>query len=233
MYVIECNHHTYEVHESTIVKLNLLSDSVKCSELANEIAYWNDFYRIYSKCLGKYSKRLLSKREFETFIGKEVSNSELVDAILLELARNNIINDQYYQKIYVETYLDNKKYSSNKVEQKLFELGIVLSDENKSVLVELDYDKALKIVDDFNNKKSVNSKVELRNKCIAKLKSYYYSDEVIYDVVKNLEYDDTQSLKKAYLKLSKRYDQSTIIKKLYAKGYKYEDILAIKEEEDD
>lgn len=220
------------MNENTIVKLNLLSDSVVCSEIVSEIEYWNTYYSIYNKCIKAYSRKTLSKKEFEDIIVKE-SSADFVCDIISELESKNIIDDNRYKKMYISSYEENIKYSSYKIIQNLNDLNISVNEEEVEYLKSMDFEKAGKIVKSLCAKTSNKSNYEIINACKVKLRSYLYSFDIIESAMSCIDYNEEDALRKSFNKLVKTYPIDKVIKKLYSKGYDYEKIMAMKEELDD
>ncbi len=230
MFLLEDAGHIYEVYENTIIKLNLLSESVKCSEIKDEIEFWNTFYKLYNTIINKYSKKILSTHEVRLFIRKETTDQELCDKIVNELISNKILDDERYKHSYIDSYIENLKYGSNKIISKLDEIGINLTDEEIFRIRNLDCTKCEKIVAKEVSKNTSKSNYELKSNIYNKLSSYLYPKEVIESVIYSVKIDDNEMLKRSCKKLSKVYSKEKVIKRLMNKGYKYENIMEVIDE---
>lgn len=209
----------------------MLSDSVKCSEIKKEIEYWNQYYKVYNKCINTYSKKSMSQYEFEKLILKN-DGEEFIIEMIEDLKEKNIINDDRYKKLYISSMEDNIKYSSYRIEVYLRDMNIIINDLEIEKLREIDLEKANQVVSKMVAKTSNKSKYEMINTCKIKLQSYMYKNSTIEEALKNFEYDESTVIRKQFEKLLKRYDCDTVIKKLYAKGYNYDALKELKEEYD-
>ncbi|MFV0499787.1 MAG: hypothetical protein ACK5NF_07195 [Bacilli bacterium] len=222
----------YIVRENTIVKLNLLSDNVKCSEVKDLIAYWNNYYNLYDKCIKKYSYRSYSEFEMRKEISK-LNGENYADDIINDLISNNIINDVRYKKEYIGNFENNLNHSSLRIINDLKRFNILLSDHEIVYLKDLDFNKAKKLVEKVVSKTSNKSYYELVNFCKRKLATNLYESYIIDDVLNAVDYNEKDSLKKLFIKYKKNYNKEKLIKKLYLKGYNYDLIMEVKEELND
>ncbi len=228
LFVINCNGVNYDVHENTIIKLNLLSDNVKCSEISNEISYYNEYYHSYSTVLKSIAKKALCEQEVRKLL--KDCEPQVIEDICNELKANNLVNDEVYAKLFINSYATNNKYSSRRIINELDSRQIIVSEVQIAELQALDFDKAFKIVEKLCAQTKDKSRIEFLNKCKLKLQSYSYAASVIEDVLSTLDYDETAALQNACYKLCKRYDKNKVKQKLYSRGFDYQ---LIKEELND
>ncbi len=230
LYLLQCDNAIYEVTENTVIKLSLLSNDVKCKDVADDIIFWNDYYQIYDKCLKLYSKKLMSEFDFRAVVVKHTSNETIIEMIIEELKQKSIINDLKFKEHFINSYLHNVSYSSAKITRMLNDKQIEVSEKDLTLLIDSDFEKATKVVEKVLRTTKGKSQMELINKCKTKLISSMYNSEVIEEVCSGIEYDERSAVLLTYKKLSKRYDDKTVIKKLLSKGYNYNLIISIKEE---
>lgn len=231
-FIIECNNEIFDVNENTIVKLNLLSENVKCSDIAKDIEYWNKYYQVYNKCINTYSKKTMSQVEFEKLIKKN-DGDEFIDDIINDLKEKSIIDDERYKKMFISNMEDDIKYSSKRIEDYLNDLEITLNDCERDKLYALDFDKASKVILKISSRQSNKSKYEMINSCKIKLKTYKYTNDIIENVLSDFQYDESDGIRRQFEKLLRRYDCDTVVKKMYAKGYNYDTLKKLKEEYND
>ncbi len=228
IFVISCNGSNFEVHENTIIKLNLLSDNVSCKKLEKEIIYYNSYYAYYSKVMKTLAKKALCMDDVYKLL--KDCDKDIVDDICQELKDKHLINDDSYAKLYIGSYSTNNKYSSGRIVDELSNKGISISEDDIYKLQLLDIDKAFEIATKQSKQTCDKSRMEFFVKCSTKLYGFGYSKQVIDEVLSLVTYDELSALRNVCNKLSKRMDNDKLKKRLYSRGFDYQ---LIKEELDD
>ncbi len=230
LYTITCNDIDYDVYENTIIKLNLLSSSVRCEDVKEQISYYNNYYILYNKVLKKLSKSFLAKVDVENFLKKQTQDTDVIFAICEELVLKKIVDDNAYKKHYITSFEANYKYSSKKICDLLAKKNIFLTTQEKEILSDLDFDKAQSVINKLEKQVKDKSLLEFKMKCKLKLQEYQYNSTVISEVTNNICYNEYDAMLESYNKLSKRFDKKKVIQKLYSRGFDYN---LIKEEFND
>ncbi len=225
--MLEDNNNIYEVHENTIIKLNLLSENVNLDDEKAAIIFWNEYYKIYTKILNVYAKKMLCETEVRELIVKENTQENVVEMLIDELKANAIINDDLYKKMYLGSYEDNLKFSSNKIKFELESRKINLTDLEFQDLQAKDLEKCQKIVEKYQKKMLVKSHKEFQQFIYNKLLGYRYDNATISEVLSSVSHDELSSLRRIYRKYSQVYSQDKVIKKLINKGFSYEHIKEV------
>ncbi len=200
----------------------------------NEILDNNIKEDIKNYIIKLYNSKTISIYELKNKTNKKFKgNSELINTLIQDLIKDNILDDSKFVKEYY-SYLSKELYG------KYYILNFFkLNDISKDLLVDLDFDfdkeleKALKYVNKFIKKDKSNF-MRLKVKIYSKLLSRGFDQEVTMKVLNGLninEDDEKNALKKDMdrivsreLKKKGEIDYKIVNKKLISKGYKFSDI---------
>lgn len=193
-------------------------------------------YEILEKIIKYINRRTRSKHEIDTEIEKyELTNTEK-EFIKNKLLKMNLYNDD----LFVDSYIHERFIISNdgplKIKKDLLEHQISLNiiDEKISNINEDEIiNKLTKIILKKIRMNHKYSKNEFIRKTLTDLVNLGYEKDMVYQIIidnYNLEDDDKleKEFDKLYRKYVNKYDKQKLIitlkQKLYAKGYKVEDI---------
>ena len=234
------------------------SSNWKSLILSND-SFTDDYYYVGKELSKKEYDRILTQTNDEKYIKyavnicnkKAYTKKEIIDKLKAKGAEKKTI-ERVVEKLKAYSYIDDKKFVEDYVfshNQKndgkiriingLKEKGI-----SESLIKKLYFDndeeisKAKNLLSNLINKHANKSKIKQKEAIISSLirKGFTYDIALIsYDSLdKSLIKDDSEKIKKAvFLLKAKNYEKNIIIKKLMAKGYKYNDILCVLEEVND
>lgn len=199
----------------------------------------------------EYAKKVLSKGIFtewkmrEKLYAKEYSK-EIVDEIIMRLKKENLINDIAYIKEYI-AYGNEKLFGKNKIIQKLKMHGVF--DENiakVSFSEAKEREKAKKLLPKFERKYRDLSLVDKKQHIVNAYINNGYDTSVAIKMVDSIKSTspkvEQDNLRKQFMaafnQALRKYDDQKKIKenvfnKLMMKGYRYQDIAKIWEENKD
>ena len=224
-------------YDEIIIKYNLLYKKSIDNKLLKEIADDTKFYDVYFDTLKYATKKVRCEKEIIEYLNKHEIDINSINKIIKKLKESYVLNDKLYVRAYINDKLLFSKMSLNKIKDDLINnnisIDIVLDEIDK---VE-DYDELSRL----NNlvKKRINSNHKysnyiLKNKIINEMSNLGYNYDDIINIIDSMisNNDDYNKLIKEYKKIYtkycnkyKEYDLERIIKnRLYAKGFKYEDI---------
>jgi len=232
-YTFIYNNSEYIFIEDTIIKYNLYNSKNVDSSLFDEIINYNLYKVNFTKMVNLLTKSIKSEHE----IKNKLKSLPIIvqNDILIKLKDYNFLNDKMYVKLFVERAIRNKKgpaYIKNSLVNMNIDHNII--DEG---LTSYSYELQREVISDYFIKNNLKSKLSL-NKYIYHTTQKFYANGFDYDTInssiRNLELIDNtlDILRKDFIKLRRHYDKEPIIKKLMNKGYKYNDIKKIMEEEE-
>ena len=225
---------SFVTYDDIILKYNILLKKELDSELINKITTDTVKYVAYDKVLKYLNIKMRSTLEIERYLDK--LNVEKIDKenIITKLKENNLLDD----KKYVVSFINDKIMLTNDGPYKI-----------KKELIAHDIDE--KIIDEELNKYDMNIFIEKINKLInkklssnkdssymfkQKITNYLinlgYNKEQVLNSLNNINFNESNNLKKDYEKIYnkciKKYQGKELIvqikSKLYRKGYQMEDI---------
>lgn len=219
------------LYEDIILNNNLLLS--KNIDNLDKLLECNKEYEAYDKSLSYISKRMRSKKEISTYLGK-LYDKELIDRVIDKLVKNGLINDSDYVKAY---YMDKFNLSNdgpNKIIDNLKKLGIKEDIINSNITVDnkLIYDKLNHLID----KKIKTTKGYSGNILKQRLISYFinqgYDIDMINEIINTKNLTNIEDGIKEYNKLLNKYKnkyddyklESFIRNKLYSKGFDLDEI---------
>lgn len=197
-----------------------------------------------------YALRLLGKEIYTSYgiFGKLLhkgANVDLARSIVKRLKEDGLIDDEEFAAVYANDIADFRLYGKNKTIAKLKEKGIPNEIIAKlSFPDEKEYDRACRYVETLNKKLSKTPSSRKKAKALASLIARGYEREIATEALeatlastpKNVEEESLKKdffiAKNKFLKFEDLYiRKQKIFAYLARKGYKYEDIKRVIEEE--
>ncbi len=217
-------------YEDIIIKYEILLKKEISKEELEKYLKENVYYEIYYTAISYLNKKMRTLKEVRDYL-KGLFSSNYIEDVLSKLIDQNLINDEYYAKIYVDEVIRLKDNGPYKIIDDLAKVGIY--DVNDMVLSLFDFDLQVEKIRKLVLKKK---KISKDSNAIFKKKMENYFLHIGYDlkairiVLDDMVFDDKvnyeKEYKKVYDKLSKRYSgkdlELRIKQKMYQKGYSYE-----------
>ena len=227
-YKITLDNNDVILYEDIIIKnMILLKKNIKEDELKQYLNE-NIFYEGYYKALNYIKFRMRSTNEIEKYLAKEF-NKDLIEKIILNLTKEDYLNDDYFTKCYINDSINLKNIGPNKIIHELEKLGIDKSIIDKNIIVftsSKEEEKIKKIIDKKVKTNKNKSVYNLKNNIKLNLINQGFNVEIIDKNINNINFDETsiyeKEYNKLYNKLSKKYTsyelEQKIKQKLYQKG---------------
>lgn len=222
-------------YDEVILKHNLLyNKNIDKSDL-NSLNDDTSYYDIYYKCVKYISKKLRSEKEIIKYLEKMNIDIKLINSIVKDLKKVNLINDNQFAASYVSDRFYLSSDGPNKIMKDLIEhniTGDIIEEVIASIPKDVIKEKVTKII---NKKTKINHKYSsfmLKKKITSDLLNLGYSIDMINECYDSLVIDDgvnlEQEFEKNYRKLShKLVDDALFLKlkqKLYQKGFSLSEI---------
>lgn len=229
------------IYDDVIVKYELLRKKDIDDKLFNDIMNYNDQLEAYYKAIKYITKKMRTEKEVFDYLDKEYKKSVINNTIIM-LKDEGYLNEEIYLKCYIDDKISLSNEGPNKIKKDLIKLGL---DEEKINLAieEIDDEIWLDKIDKILKKKINSNKNyginKLKEKLIYDLSNLGYYRWMCEEQINNLSFkkDDEILLKeynKVYNNLVKKYGDKElkfkIINKLLTKGFNYEDIKNIVED---
>jgi SOS response regulatory protein OraA/RecX len=225
----------YKIHIVAFTNYYLRRDTYISKIDLNNLLKESDYYFIKDKVISKLKIKDYSKYEIKEFIKDKLDESNL-NRLILDLERNNYINDyNYVKRIFneAESKLKGKLYIESRLNDKEIDESLIkafLERFNEGMLAnKLVYREYKKI----ENKYPKNTII---NKISYKLNYNGFSEYIIKEEISKLEFikysDSFDLIEKDYLKLMKKYQnkykdkelERKVIESLVLKGYNYKSV---------
>lgn len=223
------------LYEDVIIKNSLLSKKNINIDLLEKLLKDNEYYEVYNIAIKYIEIKMRSKRELINYLEKKNFDGNIINRVIEELEKINLINDNSYMKAYINDKVNLSNVGPLKIKEELLKEKI-------------DEENIYEYLKEFDNKvwiskinKIIEKKIKLnKNKSNLYLKKTLYNNllllgypnELINECINSIKVDNTDILKKEYnklyKKLSKKYNDEKleyIIKnELYKKGFDYDSI---------
>lgn len=223
-------------YDDVILENNLLFSKSIDYNLYKKISEETSYYDIYNKILKLISSKMRSRYEIEEYLKKNEVSIDDSKRIIDKLLSNGLINDLNYVKAFISDRIYLSNDGPNKIKEDLMKHKIdinIIEEEIKKYDDEIFIDKIKKIID----KKSKNSNKSfymLKQKIYYDLLNLGYDSTSIYNLLNNMESNDSFTLEKEFEKVYKKNSKlnnyelkNKIRNKLYSKGYSIDDINRI------
>lgn len=219
------------LYEDVILNNNLLIN--KNIDNLESLLEDNKQYEAYDKALNYISKKMRSRKEIKTYLGK-LYDTELVNQTIDKLVKNGLINDSKYVIAYYQDKINLSNDGPNKIKDNLLKLGINEDIINKNITVDntVIFNKLNHLID----KKIKISKGYSGNILKQRIISYFinlgYDIDMINEIINTKNLSNIEDGIKEYNKLLNKYKykyddyklESIIRNKLYLKGFDLDEI---------
>lgn len=185
------NNQSINVYEDVILKNNLLYKKEIDRSLLEKISIDNDKEDIYNKCVKYISVRIRSTYEIKEYLKKKEVEETLIDNTIDRLKNNNLLNDEYFTKAFINDKLNFTTMGPYRIEQELKKHKIDSNTISKYIS-NIDDDT----IDDKINKqiakllKTNKKKSNIRNKIYLNLLNLGYSNEMILRNINNYDFSN-------------------------------------------
>lgn len=227
-----CDDDAVSLTEDIIVYNKVLKNAIFTKEIWEKIKSENNESTLYNKVLHYIDYKPRTEKEIREYLKKLDTSLYVINNIISKLNNIKYLDDDRYAKDYILEGIRNFKGPSL-IYQKLDELGIKKETLNKYLGLydkDIEYENALNIATKYLKQVSSHPSKKQRELIYSKLVRSGYSYDICSKVINALEYseDDLDKLNELYIKITcKTNDKNKIITHLIAKGYKYEDIKKI------
>lgn len=222
-------------YDNIILENNILLKKEIDSDLYLKLQCSNGYYEIYNKVVKYIVTKLRSEREIREYLKKYSDSNELVDKIIEQLKKENLLNEERYVKAFIEDKVNLTNYGPLKIEKELIDLDI---DEEliKRYLSKYDNEIFISKIDKIIAKRvRINKKDStylLRQKTEKELYDLGYPRELFKEKIEHININESsiveKEIQKIYQKLSNKYSGNElkyqIKNKLYQKGFNLDDI---------
>lgn len=230
------------LYDDVIVKYNLLLKNEISHDEFKEITNYNNELVSYYESIKYINKKLRSKKEIYEYLYKKEIPKDIINKTIKRLEDNNFINEEVYLKAYITDQINLSNKGPLRIEKELIKLGL---DENKikEKLDTIPYEVWTEKIEKYTEKKikcnHSSSANMLKMKIINELVNQGFNKEDITSIVSKYDIIDTKVLKHEYEKakktLSKKYEgydlEMKIKEKLFRKGFKFNSIKELEDEE--
>lgn len=246
-----CKNHEVTIELSDhMIKQYMLKEGLSVDyDMIESLRDQNKAKEAYNKALNYLTYKDYTYKMMKEKLSSKMELSDIqLDMAMNYLEKKKFIDDRTYTQNYI-TQSQEKKIGINKIVNELKNRGVspfIIEECLEDYDYDKEYQQALSLVDKMykeNNKYSIN---ELKNKMRNRLYQRGYNQELIEQVVNDFEFNypplhTYNLLKKEYAKIynrySKRYEgdllKQKIITFLVSKGYDYDEIVNVVEEENE
>ena len=230
------NKEEVKLYEDTILKENLLLTKEVTAKELERIIESNDYYVAYYKALKLIKNRLRSEKELKTLLGKNFT-SNLIDSVIKTLKKEGYLNNKTYISSYIHDALVLTSKGPYKITKELLNMGFK-EEEISSLLNQSEQiwqDRINKYISKKLNMTTNFSNQKLKLKLSQELINLGYDKDLINTTLSNLKLSsDKDNLIKDYHKIKSKlerkdssYLEYKLVTKLLQKGYNYEDIKEV------
>ena len=224
------NGEVLNTYDDVILNNKLLFKKEIDDEIFLKIKEESNYFELYNLAVKYIMKRLRSEKEIYMYLEKRTKDSYVIDSIIIDLKKLNLINDRKF----AHAYINDKLYLSNsgmtKIKADLTNLGVnkdIIEEESTKFNSQLDICKLEKMIIKRININHRYSNSMLKQKIINEMVNLGYSKEDIINIIDKNMKDDNELYKceynKLYNKLKKKYSGSEleymVKQKMYMKGF--------------
>lgn len=232
-YELVIDDNKYILYEDIILKHSVLLKKEISQEELKSLLDENSFYELYYAAIAYLNKKMHTEKEVFDYLKRYYPDCKDVDRVVELLKTRKLINDQYYAKVYTEDAIKLKDIGPYKIKEELTKLGVLSSYQDivfELFTNDIQEDKIKKII--FKKQKTNKDSVILfKKKILFYIQNKGYDRKKIENILSMISFDDSENYKKEYdklyKKLSKKYSgkelEFQLKRKLYEKGYTYEE----------
>ncbi|MFD1419275.1 recombination regulator RecX [Companilactobacillus keshanensis] len=233
--------YAFPVSEATLVEFRLMKDEELTDSQIKEIKNRENINKAYGDAANYLSYQLRTKKEIKDYLFKKEYDYPTIDTVLKKLADLNYLDDESYANSFINTQLNTTINGPKIIEQKMIQKGVpnlIIQDK----MAQIDEEKLLDNATEFAEKQVRKQRRASFQQQMTKIKQGLYqkgySGDIVNEAIDNLDLekdDDTEleNLRKMVDKVSHRYDsRSKLITYLMSKGYRYDAIKQVLNEEE-
>jgi len=232
--------YAFPVAENTLIEFRLMNGTELDDKQIKEIQDRENVNKAYGDAVNYLSYQLRTEKEIKEYLYKKEYHRDAVDFTLQRLRDLNYLDDASYATSFINTQLRLSANGPKIIEQKMVQKGVpnnIIQDK----LAEIDQDILLDNATDFAKKQVRKQRRASFQQMQTKLRQSLYqkgfNKEIIEETIKNLdlepdEDEELDKLKTLVNKVKHRYDKpAKLINYLMTKGYHYDEIKRVLEEE--
>ncbi len=218
--------------EDAIVNNRIIKDAIFDNETWDRIKKDKESSNLFDKVLSYIDFKPRTEQEVRKYLEKKEANEQVVESIIERLKKIRYIDDTKYALAYIEEGIKNEKGPYLIVYQ-LESQGISRSIINTNLIrytYDMQLENASKVARKYQLLQSKYPVKKQKELIYQKLIRSGFQPELINRVINDLPFqeDSLENLKESYLKLlAKCIDKNKIITSLMAKGYRFEDIKKV------
>lgn len=217
-------------YDDVIINNNLLYHKEIDNAMYLKIKSDNEYYSLLDKAIKYISRRLRSEKEMYFYLESKTNDPLMIDSIIKELKRQNLINDYRFAQAYINDKLHLSSMGINKIKNDLLNLGVnesIIKDifantDNKSDIHKLEKMIIKRIRS--NHKYSNNL---LKQKIINEMLNLGYDKEDIICLFDKYIENDSELYQREYEKIYRKFKDKyegkeleyRVKQKLYMKGF--------------
>jgi regulatory protein len=235
------------ITENTIVKYHLTIDQELTKADYNQIIKHNEYETLYLKAIQYISYQMRTISEVKKHLQKSTKSETVINQIIEELKQHKYVNDKLFTKEYVLEKIEYDNVGPKYIREKLIQKGIhfdLIEESLRSFTDDMQFDKVFQLIQKelrYKQKKPYQKVyLSLKQKLISKGFSLSIIESSITSLKEEImaQIDEMDLLQKEFHKLRKNVDLSDkearnkLIQKLLRKGYHYERITKVIDQED-
>ncbi|WP_125714767.1 recombination regulator RecX [Companilactobacillus kedongensis] len=233
--------YAFPVSETTLVEFRLMKDEELTDSQINEIKNRENINKAYGDAANYLSYQLRTKKEMRDYLYKKEYDYPTIEAVFKKLIDLHYLDDEAYAKSFINTQLNTTVNGPKIIEQKMVQKGVpslIIQDKMAQVDEDILLENASKFAEKQARKQRRASFQQQMTKVKQSLYQKGYSGDIINEAIDNLDLekdDDTEldNLRKMVNKVSHRYDnRSKLITYLMGKGYRYDAIKQVLDEDE-
>ena len=222
---------TVNVHEELILKNGYLLSKEIDEETIENIDKLNNNLSAYDIAIKYLSNRLRSIKEVREYLKKKEIDKEIIDEIINKLKSQKYLDDKIYAKAFINDQINFSNNGPYKIRKELENNGVYsnIVDECMEIYTsDLEREKLEKLVPKYINTIRNKSYTMMKNKVLNHFNDLGYNKAIVQGILEDVSYDDSDSYKKEYDKLYRKYSKTLsgeelefkINQSLYKKGFR-------------
>ena len=231
------NNEKITTYDDVILKNNILYKKEIDKELIKKIEEENIYYDAYNKVVKYINKKLRIESEIKKYLKQLEIDKNLEEKIIEKLKQTKLINDELYAHAYIHDKITLTNDGPNKIKKELLQQieEKIIDDELEKIDYEEIHSKIEKIIEKKIKNNTKYSENMLKQKIINEMIIMGYDKNKINETLDNKILNNTNIIKKEYIKIYNKLKQKysgeelnfKIKQKLYQKGFNLEEINEI------
>ncbi|MQS76597.1 recombination regulator RecX [Companilactobacillus halodurans] len=232
--------YSFPVAENTLIEFRLMNGVELTDGQIKEIQSRENVNKAYGDAVNYLSYQLRTEKEIKEYLYKKEYHRDAVDLTIDRLKDLHYIDDENYAQSFINTQLRMSANGPKIIEQKMLQKGVP-SAVIQNKLDEIDQDILVENAIEFAKKQVRKQKRASFKQMLNKLRQSLYqkgfNKEIIDETINHLdlepdEDEELDKLRALVKKVEHRYDKpEKLIHYLMTKGYHFDDIKKVLEEE--